>query len=74
MGSGELSVLVYPFLSSGTLANLQRLNGQLECVPSAPFSLTDKFLEQMMAFLLPVRKTIAPLDTPYEGHFLLKKI
>lgn len=71
-----LSVLVYPFLSSGTTADLQECNGQLECIASAPFSLTDNFLEKMMAFLLPLRKTIAPLDTDYEGHFLfiLKKI
>lgn len=71
-----LSVLVYPFLSSGTMADLQECNGQLECIASAPFSLTDNFLEKMMTFLLPLRKTIAPLDTDYEGHFLfiLKKI
>lgn len=63
---------VYQFLSRGTLANLQRLNGQLEC---APFSLTGNFLEQMMASLLPLRKAVAPWDTAYEGHFLflLKK-
>lgn len=40
-GGGELSVLGYSFLRSGTVADLQGSVASLEVAPSAPFSLTS---------------------------------